>query len=578
MAYNTGNPVPSTDAKDFIDNCDNVDKAVNSLGATFQDRLGVTRSTYEGVVQGLSFFNVGTFAVGFTLTNSRQTLTYSGHEYGWSGVFPKVVSAGSTPTPLGSGGWIDRSDVTLRSELSADSGGHLVGHERASVFNGDVSGYFDATIHDIKPGEFNTLTTDTEQIQAAINFAGLVTLPKKQHTITSSVTCDFSSTTFPLLSRNSKRFSINGSGIHSSVLNFNGDFSALNFLGDSDWSHHGTNAAMDLRDFTVYGTGNVGVGLRMTGLAHSDVSRFRAIRCDIGLRVSECLVSHFKNLYLDNNNTGLLLDGAALPSNGSDLSGNFSSNTTYGANVSVGTAFRIYDSLFEHNGTSGDAATGDLRIIITEPMGVVDLDNVYFGFSNGGANLKIENATAGVVIVNINGGVFNRGGPAGEEVTANIRCSSSGGGMIILNLNGVQFFTNTTWGYVPSSSKPFIDDGGVALINGVSTCYFNEQTSKKSTASGASTVLAGSVYTGGDGQHPVLLSSAKSATGVYVVTSSRALSSTVSGYQVVAVSGGISVRVGYVIKNSPTQFTVYMFNTSGVATDGQFDYMITRTR
>lgn len=117
MAYNTGNPVPSTDAKDFIDNCENLDKAVSSLEATFQDRLGVSRSTYEGVVQGLSFFNVGTFAVGFTLTNSRQTLTYDGHEYGWSGVFHKVVNAGSTPTPLGSGGWIDRSDVVLRSEV-----------------------------------------------------------------------------------------------------------------------------------------------------------------------------------------------------------------------------------------------------------------------------------------------------------------------------------------------------------------------------------------------------------------------------------------------------------------------------
>lgn len=129
MAYNTGNPVPSTDAKDFIDNCENIDKAVNSLDATFQDRLGVARSTYEGVLQGLSFFNVGTFAAGFTLTNSRQTLTYDGHEYGWSGVFPvggKVVAAGSTPTPLGSGGWIDRTDVELRSDLSSDGGAQLV--------------------------------------------------------------------------------------------------------------------------------------------------------------------------------------------------------------------------------------------------------------------------------------------------------------------------------------------------------------------------------------------------------------------------------------------------------------------
>lgn len=125
MAYNTGNPVPSTDAKDFIDNCENIDKFVNSFESTATDRNGVTRSTWEGIAQGLSFFNVGTFAVGFTLTNSRQTLTYDGHEYGWSGDFPKVVNAGSTPTPLGSGGWIDRSDITLRVELSSQGGAAL---------------------------------------------------------------------------------------------------------------------------------------------------------------------------------------------------------------------------------------------------------------------------------------------------------------------------------------------------------------------------------------------------------------------------------------------------------------------
>ena len=135
MAYNTGNPVPSVDAKDFVDNCENLDKAVNSLDATFQDRLGVTRSTYEGVTQGLSFFNVGTFAVGFTLTNSRQTLTYGGHEYSWSGVFPKAVSAGSTPTPIGSGGWIDRSDVTLRNDLAATDGAKLSLSQVATAYS-----------------------------------------------------------------------------------------------------------------------------------------------------------------------------------------------------------------------------------------------------------------------------------------------------------------------------------------------------------------------------------------------------------------------------------------------------------
>lgn len=44
MPYNTGNPVPSTDPRDFKDNVENVDKAVNNTG-TWTDRLGVSRDT-----------------------------------------------------------------------------------------------------------------------------------------------------------------------------------------------------------------------------------------------------------------------------------------------------------------------------------------------------------------------------------------------------------------------------------------------------------------------------------------------------------------------------------------------------
>lgn len=118
--YNTGNPIESTDVRDMSDNAKNFDEFSLSIESSFTDRLGSKRTTVEGAAQGLSFFNVGTFATGYTLTNSRQTMEYDGHEYGWSGAFPKLVSPGSSPTPIGSGGWIDRSDVTLRSQLSGN--------------------------------------------------------------------------------------------------------------------------------------------------------------------------------------------------------------------------------------------------------------------------------------------------------------------------------------------------------------------------------------------------------------------------------------------------------------------------
>jgi hypothetical protein len=67
------------------------------------------------------YIQVGTFAAGYaSLQTVQQTLLHSdGHRYGWTGSFPKTVPAGSTPTPLGAGGWIDRTDVVLRDDLLA---------------------------------------------------------------------------------------------------------------------------------------------------------------------------------------------------------------------------------------------------------------------------------------------------------------------------------------------------------------------------------------------------------------------------------------------------------------------------
>ena len=121
MTFNTGNPIGSTDARDLSDNAENFDKALGTLDATWTDRLGVTRDSFEGRLAKGSFYRVGTFAEGYTLTNMRQTLEYSGHEYSWAGTFPKVVAAGATPATsggIGAGAWVDRTDVTLRSEIN----------------------------------------------------------------------------------------------------------------------------------------------------------------------------------------------------------------------------------------------------------------------------------------------------------------------------------------------------------------------------------------------------------------------------------------------------------------------------
>lgn len=156
--FNTGNPIGSTDARDLSDNAENFDTALGTTSATWVDRLGVTRDSFEGRLAKGSFYRVGDFATGCTLTNMRQTLEYSGHEYSWAGAFPKVVVAGATPETsggIGAGAWVDRTQDVLRGELSSASGAALVGFsglkstvaesilniEKRTAYVTDYSGY-----------------------------------------------------------------------------------------------------------------------------------------------------------------------------------------------------------------------------------------------------------------------------------------------------------------------------------------------------------------------------------------------------------------------------------------------------
>lgn len=149
--FNTGNSIGSTDARDLSDNAENFDVALGTLSPTWVDRLGNVRDSFEGRLAKGSFYRVGTFSAGYTLTNMRQTLEYSGVEYSWAGSFPKVISAGATPATsggIGAGAWVDRTQETVRSDL--EGGGSLGSAYKTIIvdlppFNGDL----DAAINSV---------------------------------------------------------------------------------------------------------------------------------------------------------------------------------------------------------------------------------------------------------------------------------------------------------------------------------------------------------------------------------------------------------------------------------------------
>lgn len=80
----------------------------------------------------------GSFEAGGTVTTPSDVLLYEADSkaYSWDGALPKVVPVGSTPATsggIGAGAWVDRTDVTLRSDLASKSGSGLVGYQPAGT-------------------------------------------------------------------------------------------------------------------------------------------------------------------------------------------------------------------------------------------------------------------------------------------------------------------------------------------------------------------------------------------------------------------------------------------------------------
>lgn len=117
---------------------------------------------------------------GELLVASDVMITASGAGYSWSGVFPKVVNAGSTPIPLGSGGWVDRSYATLRNELTSDAGATLTRFKPSGVAEALANISLQSILEDcVNVRSFMPFGTVRQAIEAAISWSngGAVFLP-----------------------------------------------------------------------------------------------------------------------------------------------------------------------------------------------------------------------------------------------------------------------------------------------------------------------------------------------------------------------------------------------------------------
>lgn len=134
--------VPSA-AFDVLErNCKDLDLLINGDVAVV-NRTGDTLTPIQTLLLNLGYVDKGTFSAGATLTAPNDILQSSGEFYRWTGAFPKVVGAGSSPTPSGVGGWIAIGDATLRAALaSLSSTVSIAGQSAQSVgFNSSQMSY-----------------------------------------------------------------------------------------------------------------------------------------------------------------------------------------------------------------------------------------------------------------------------------------------------------------------------------------------------------------------------------------------------------------------------------------------------
>ncbi|MEZ0197416.1 hypothetical protein AB9U01_25515 [Pseudomonas qingdaonensis] len=144
MAYDTNNPVGSTDPRDLYDNAGNLDKFVNGDAPFYPDRLGKQRISWSGMeadfsnaqegreaafdqfLEASAFIWIGDYGAGLTFTSRSQYMVRDGNAY--------RLAVSTTIPYTSTGNWaleqtkfsLVNSDDILRQDLNSPEGGTIV--------------------------------------------------------------------------------------------------------------------------------------------------------------------------------------------------------------------------------------------------------------------------------------------------------------------------------------------------------------------------------------------------------------------------------------------------------------------
>ena len=167
--------VPSAAFDVLQRNAEDLDKLVNG-SSVVTNRVGDQLTPVSVLLQGLGYIDKGTFTAGATLTTANDILQSSGEYYRWTGALPKTVTAGSSPTPAGVGGWVSVGDASLRAALAAANSTVSVGGvEAGKLAKKSNKQYPYASLLGCIPDYSGSTGTDNRALlQSAINAAASV--------------------------------------------------------------------------------------------------------------------------------------------------------------------------------------------------------------------------------------------------------------------------------------------------------------------------------------------------------------------------------------------------------------------
>lgn len=146
--YNTGNPVPSGDARDRFDNTQTLDELLNTSALVALSRLGMPLKTWAGILKQVTDYLLAQgyeatyliYGAGVVIQRQTQLVQRSGELY-------RVMNASDLPLTL-TGTWATDApkllavgDAALRQALALPTGAAMVGTSRGNTAEFELTDY-----------------------------------------------------------------------------------------------------------------------------------------------------------------------------------------------------------------------------------------------------------------------------------------------------------------------------------------------------------------------------------------------------------------------------------------------------